>query len=60
MALILRGWASADQGEFEKGIAEIQEGLEKKRHTGAILLESYSLGLMADSCISSSRAHTEL
>ena len=55
MALILRGWASADQGEFEKGIAEIQEGLEKKRHTGAILLESYSLGLMADSCIKNKR-----
>ena len=29
MALILHGWASAYQGEFEKGIAEIQEGLEK-------------------------------
>ena len=37
MALILRGWASAQQGEFEKGIAEIQEGLEKERATGALL-----------------------
>jgi len=55
MALILRGWASADQGEFEKGIAEIQEGLEKKRHTGALLLEAYSLGLMADACIKNGR-----
>src|SRR5262249_41924253 len=55
MALILRGWASADQGEFEKGIAEIQEGLEKKRQTGALLLESYSLGLMADVCIKNER-----
>ena len=55
MALILRGWASADQGEFEKGIAEIQEGLEKKRATGALLLESYSLGLMADACIKNKR-----
>jgi predicted ATPase len=55
MALILRGWASADQGEFEKGIAEIQEGLERKRATGALLLESYSLGLMADACIKNER-----
>jgi class 3 adenylate cyclase/predicted ATPase len=55
MALILRGWASAYQGEFEKGIAEIQEGLEKERATGALLLESYSLGLLADACIKNKR-----
>jgi class 3 adenylate cyclase/predicted ATPase len=55
MALILRGWASAYQGEFEKGIAEIQEGLEKERATGALLLESYSLGLLADACIRNRR-----
>jgi predicted ATPase len=55
MALILRGWASADQGEFEKGISEIQEGLERKRATGALLLESYALGLMADACIKNKR-----
>jgi class 3 adenylate cyclase/predicted ATPase len=55
MALILRGWASAHQGEFEKGIAEIQEGLERKRATGALLLESYSLGLLADACIKNKR-----
>jgi predicted ATPase len=51
MALILRGWASAQQGEFEKGIAEIQDGLEKERATGALLFESYTLGLLADACI---------
>jgi class 3 adenylate cyclase/predicted ATPase len=51
MALILRGWASASQGEFEKGITEIQEGLEKERATDALLLETYSLGLLADACI---------
>ena len=55
MALILRGWASAQQGEFEKGIAEIQEGLEKERATGALLFESYSLALMADACIKNER-----
>jgi predicted ATPase len=55
MALVLRGWARAQQGEFEKGIAEIQEGLEKERATGALLLESYSLGLLADACIKNKR-----
>jgi predicted ATPase len=51
MARILRGWASVKQGEFEKGIAEIQEGLEKERTMGAQLYESYTLGLLADACI---------
>src|SRR5436189_1388562 len=55
MALILRGWASAQQGEFEKGIAEIQKGLEKERATGALLYESYTLGLLADACIKNER-----
>ena len=55
MALILRGWASAQQGEFEKGIAEIQEGLEKERAMGALLFDSYSLGLLVDVCIKHKR-----
>jgi tetratricopeptide (TPR) repeat protein len=42
-------------GEFEKGIAEIHEGLERERATGALLLEAYSLGLMADACIKNKR-----
>jgi class 3 adenylate cyclase/tetratricopeptide (TPR) repeat protein/ABC-type transport system involved in cytochrome c biogenesis ATPase subunit len=55
MALILRGWATAQQGEFEKGIAEIQAGLEKERATDALLFESYTLGLLADACIKNER-----
>jgi class 3 adenylate cyclase/predicted ATPase len=55
MALVLRGWASAQLGEFEKGIAEIQEGLEKERATDAVLFESYALGLLADVCIKNER-----
>jgi hypothetical protein len=53
MASILRGWATARQGEFEKGMAEIHEGLEKERGTGGLLFESYTLGLLADACIKS-------
>ena len=55
MSLILRGWAIAQQGEFEKGIAEIQAGLEKERATDALLFESYTLGLLADACIANER-----
>ncbi len=55
MALILRGWASAQQGEFEKGIAEIQEGLKKERAMGALLFDSYTLGLLVDACIKNKR-----
>ena len=55
LALILRGWARASQGEFEKGIAEIQEGLEKERATGALLLESILFGV-ASGCMHKERA----
>ena len=55
MGLILRGWASVQQGEFEKGISGIQEGLEKARAAGALLYESYTLGLLADACIKHER-----
>jgi tetratricopeptide (TPR) repeat protein len=41
--------------EFEKGISEIQKGLEKERGTGALLYESYTLGLMADACLKNER-----
>src|SRR5262245_33034904 len=51
MALILRGWAKAQQGELDRGIAEMQKGLEKERATGALLFESYTLGLLADACL---------
>jgi predicted ATPase len=55
MAMVLRGWAIARQGGFEEGTAEIQEGLEKERATGALLYEPYILGLLADACIKNGR-----
>jgi class 3 adenylate cyclase/predicted ATPase len=55
MALILRGWAKAQQGEFNRGMDEIQAGLEKERGTGALLFESYTLGLLADACLKNER-----
>ena len=35
LATILRGWAMAEQGRNEEGIAQIQEGLAAFRATGA-------------------------
>jgi class 3 adenylate cyclase/tetratricopeptide (TPR) repeat protein len=55
MGLILRGWATAQEGQFEKGIAEIQKGLEQQRAIGASLFESYTMGLLADACIKNRR-----
>jgi len=55
MSRILRGWARAQQGDFEEGIAEIQEGLDKERAIGALLFEAYSLGLLADACVKNKR-----
>jgi predicted ATPase/class 3 adenylate cyclase len=55
MALILRGWATAELGEFERGLAEMQDGLERERATGALIYESYSLGLLAEACIKNGR-----
>jgi len=53
--LILRGWAVAQKGNFEDGIAEIRKGLEKQRAIGASLFETYTMGLLADACIKNQR-----
>ena len=55
MSLILRGWANASQGEFKNGITEMHDGLEKQRAAGALLYETYALGLLADACITNGR-----
>lgn len=55
MALVLRGWATACQTEFEKGISDIQHGLSIVRAAGALLFESYSLTLLADACLKNQR-----
>lgn len=55
MSKILRGWALANEGEFEDGIADIMEGLEAQRSSGASLFESYTIALYADACMMSGR-----
>jgi predicted ATPase len=55
MALVLRGWATARQGDFNNGMMQIREGLKKQRGAGASLFETYILGLLADVCIENER-----
>ncbi|MBI3801970.1 MAG: AAA family ATPase [Deltaproteobacteria bacterium] len=45
---ILRGWALAEQGQGEEGIAGICQGLETLRAMGALLWRPYALGLLAE------------
>jgi len=44
---VLRGWALAEQGRIEEGIAQITQGLSIYRAGGAELGLSYVLGLLA-------------
>jgi len=47
-ATVLRGWAMAEQGRKEEGIAQIQEGLAASRETGVELARPYFLTLLAE------------
>jgi tetratricopeptide (TPR) repeat protein len=50
MAMVLRGWACAAAGSYEQGIAELEQGLELSRETGARMDDPYYLALLADAC----------
>jgi predicted ATPase len=47
---ILWGWALAEQGEREAGLARIRQGLAAWRATGLGLLRPYFLALLAEAC----------
>jgi predicted ATPase/class 3 adenylate cyclase len=50
-ATIVRGWAMAEQGRKQEGIAQIQEGLANTRATGwSETYLPYSLSLLAEVC----------
>jgi predicted ATPase len=54
-ATIERGWAMAQQGRHEAGIAQIQEGLAASRAIGTELWRPYFLTLLAEACVKTSR-----
>jgi predicted ATPase len=45
-----RGWALVEQGQVEEGLAHIQQGLAACRATGARLLMSHFIALLAEAC----------
>ena len=48
--IVLEGWALADEGERDSGLARLLEGLEAYRATGAELFRPYALALAAEIC----------
>jgi tetratricopeptide (TPR) repeat protein len=47
-ATVLRGWALAEKGAPERGIAEIQRGAERMHGTGAVFLQPFISSLLAE------------
>ena len=47
---ILHGWAVAERGQVERGIAEVREGLAVMQATGCDFRRSYYLSLLAQVC----------
>jgi predicted ATPase len=47
---IFRGWAIAEQGEGDAGLAVMEAGLRDYAATGAALVQPYFLALIADAC----------
>jgi predicted ATPase len=45
---VVRGWALADAGQVEAGVAEIGKGLADYGATGALMWSPYFLGLLAE------------
>jgi TOMM system kinase/cyclase fusion protein len=57
---ILRGWALAEQGQVEEGIAQMHQGLSGRRATGAELGRPYYLAQLAEAYGEGGRAEEGL
>ena len=59
-AILMRGWAMAEQGEIRDGIIQMQQGLADLRSMEAGLRETYYLGLLAEVHARAGQAETGL
>jgi len=48
LGTIQRGWAFAEQGQVEEGVAEMRRALAEYKERGTALREPYFLGILAD------------
>ena len=48
LGTVLRGWALAEQGQEEEGIAQMRQGVDGWRETGAEIWRPYFLALLAE------------
>jgi predicted ATPase len=55
MATVLHGWARAAGGRHEQGLAELEQGLELSRATGAHMDDPYYFALLADAALRAGR-----
>ncbi len=58
--MIMHGWAATQEGEVEEGIAQMHQGLAVYRATGAELLLTYILSLLAEGYLQSGQPDTGL
>jgi DNA-binding SARP family transcriptional activator/predicted ATPase len=55
IAEILAGWAQTMQGEGEPGLAQLRQGLDRLRATGAEIRLPFYHGLLAEACAATGR-----
>jgi predicted ATPase len=57
---VLRGWALAEQGQWEEGMGQMRQGLSAYQGTGAEQIRPYCLGLLAETCREAGQAEEGL
>jgi predicted ATPase len=60
LAMTLRGWALAEQGRADEGIAQMQQGLAAQQMTGRLLVRPHLLAFLAEALSHAGQAEAGL
>jgi predicted ATPase/class 3 adenylate cyclase len=60
LGTILHGWAQAEQGQAEEGVAQLHQGLAALRAIGTEVYRPYYLAMLAEACGKAGRAEEGL